>query len=173
MSPLVRSPPLRLIKQHSASTHHNEIIDIATLAVTIPHGRQLSFWGKASMFDVPVWGWIMSSSGAIPVRRSPDSTKAKAPSHGAAAAPTQSALFEATSKALHGGAAVGCFVEGTSYTEPGIVQVKDGAAWAAIEYIRWIRQHQTKSRKEILTVIPVGIVYTDKTQYRSRVSDYI
>lgn len=134
----------------------------------MPHGRHLSFWGKAALFKIPVLGWIMSSSGAIPVTRSPDRESSKTSDSGHSKIDSsQSSLFKATSIALQRGATVGCFVEGTSYTEPQIVQVKAGAAWAAIEYIRWIRQHN--SRKDILTIVPVGIVYTDKTRYRSRV----
>lgn len=119
------------------------------------------------MFNVPVLGWIMSSSGAIPVTRSPDRESKDSGSGKNSATSSQSSLFQATSRALQRGATVGCFVEGTSYTEPQIVQVKAGAAWAAIEYVRWNRQ--SNSRKDVLTIVPVGIVYTDKSRYRSRV----
>ena len=95
-------------------------------------------------------------------------------------------LFLATSRALAGlrprggllnrlvgmfpDRVVGVFPEGTSYTEPCIIQVKEGAAWVALEYSRWTRQ-SADSDGQPIKIIPVGIAYTDKTQYLSRVSD--
>ncbi len=64
---------------------------------------------------------------------------------------------------------VGVFPEGTSYTEPCIMQVKEGAAWVALEYCRWMRESGGQNGQPI-KIIPVGITYTDKTQYLSRVS---
>lgn len=94
-------------------------------------------------------------------------------------------LFLATSRALAGlrprggllnrlvgmfpDRVVGVFPEGTSYTEPHIMQVKEGAAWVALEYSRWMRESGDKNGQPI-KIIPVGIAYTDKTQYLSRVS---
>jgi hypothetical protein len=94
-------------------------------------------------------------------------------------------LFLATSRALAGlrprggllnrlvgmfpDRVVGVFPEGTSYTEPHIIQVKEGAAWVALEYARWMRENADSDGQPI-KIIPVGIAYTDKTQYLSRVS---
>jgi glycerol-3-phosphate O-acyltransferase / dihydroxyacetone phosphate acyltransferase len=64
---------------------------------------------------------------------------------------------------------VGVFPEGTSYTEPCIMQVKEGAAWVALEYSRWMRENADSDGQPI-KIVPVGIAYTDKTQYLSRVS---
>jgi len=65
---------------------------------------------------------------------------------------------------------VGLFPEGTSYTEPRIVQVKEGAAWAALEYCRWMRESADGADGQPIKIIPVGMAHTDKTQYLSRVS---
>ncbi|KIM81281.1 hypothetical protein PILCRDRAFT_89247 [Piloderma croceum F 1598] len=124
-----------------ASTHHNEIIDIAVLAITIPHRRPISFWTKSSLFEFPLAGAILSSSGAIPVTRNHSPTS----------------LFKSTSLALHRGEAIGVFPEGTSYTQPRIMQVKPGAVRAGVEFGKGV------------VVVPVAIVYTDKSRYRSRV----
>ncbi|KAL0579986.1 hypothetical protein V5O48_001989 [Marasmius crinis-equi] len=158
------------------STHHNEIIDIATLAATIPHRRHISFWAKSSMFKSLIGGSIMSSSGAIPVKRNPnrasDPTDTKTQS-------SQSDLFISTSRALSRGQVVGVFPEGTSYTQPSIVQIMSGPAWAAVEYLKWERGGASAngrnqgsdfpSRVGRLVIVPVAIVYTDKSQYLSRV----
>ncbi|THU82281.1 hypothetical protein K435DRAFT_972013 [Dendrothele bispora CBS 962.96] len=163
-----------------ASTHHNEMIDIATLAATIPHRRYLSFWAKASMFAHPVTNFVMSSVGAIPVNRNPNkepttSTSTSTSTSTASLAPSQlsqSSLFLSTSETLASNGIVGVFLEGTSYTQPKIVQVMSGAAWAAVEFLKWQHENEngngSKESKELL-VIPVGIVYTDKSRYMSRV----
>lgn len=50
------------------------------------------------------------------------------------------------------------------------MQVKDGVAWSALEYMKWNRNKaqagDTRPTQDAV-VIPVGIVYTDKSKYRS------
>ncbi|KAI0087155.1 hypothetical protein BDY19DRAFT_304741 [Irpex rosettiformis] len=158
--------------------HHNEIIDIATLTVTMPHRRCVCFWAKASMFKNPISGWILTSSGAIPVRRNPNSVAASGTNGNSndSSQPNTNAnemhmsLFRGTFEALDIGEIIGLFPEGTSYTEPQIAQIKDGASYAALEYARWQHQDSHKNKKNMeLTVVPVGIVYTNKSRYQSRV----
>lgn len=156
-------------------THHNEIIDIAALAVTVPHRRHLSFWAKSSMFANPLVGAILSSSGAIPVRRNPNSsTSSFSPDSGAGTSSTrvtspQSDLFRETSKALAAGKVIVVFPEGTSYTQPSIMQVLPGAAWAAVEYTRWAHARKKEGKQEKpIRIVPVSIVYTDKSRPLTR-----
>ena len=114
------------------------------------------------MFAHPVLRAVMTSSGSIPVQRSPD---------GPSAADVRFALLRETFRALESGEVIGVFPEGTSYTAPGIAQVKDGAARAALEYVRWARETGGgQGSKPGLRIVPVGIVYTDKSQYQSGVS---
>lgn len=49
------------------------------------------------------------------------------------------------------------------------MQVKDGVAWSTLEYMKWNRLRKEKGEKagEDAVVIPVGIVYTEKSRYRS------
>ena len=106
----------------------------------------------------PVAKYILSSAGNIPVdRKSKDRRK----------------LFQGTFDTLSEGQAVALFPEGTSYTEPHIMQVKDGAAWAALEYVKWAQENPNKVRKgaENVMIVPAAIVYTNKSKYRSQVSD--
>jgi glycerol-3-phosphate O-acyltransferase / dihydroxyacetone phosphate acyltransferase len=79
-------------------------------------------------------------------------------------------LFRGTFEALARGSAIALFPEGTSYTEPRIMQVKDGAAWAAMEYTAWAQENPGKASSLPITIIPAAIVYTDKSKYRSNVS---
>ena len=77
-------------------------------------------------------------------------------------------LFRGTFEALARGGAVALFPEGTSYTEPRIMQVKDGASWAALEYTKWTADHGIKGPE--VKIVPTAIVYTNKSKYRSDVS---
>jgi 1-acyl-sn-glycerol-3-phosphate acyltransferase len=101
--------------------------------------------------------WILLSSGNIPVDR-----KSK----------ERRVLFKGTFEALAKGEAVALFPEGTSYTETRIMQVKDGAAWAALEYTKWAQENSGKVVEQEIQIIPAAIVYTNKTKYRSCVSGF-
>ncbi|KAG6886879.1 hypothetical protein C0992_001809, partial [Termitomyces sp. T32_za158] len=127
---------------------------------TIPYRRHLSFWAKSSMFADPLARAIMLSSGAIPVKRNPNN------GNGNGVSP-QTSLFRESSMVLESGNVICVFPEGTSYTLPSIMQVLSGAAWAAVDYVKWMREKDAKSKE--LTIVPVGIVYTDKARYQSRV----
>ncbi|KAG1739316.1 hypothetical protein EDB19DRAFT_1895530 [Suillus lakei] len=128
------------------ATHHNMMIDPAILSSSFPHRRVLHYWSKASLFANPVLSWVLHSSGNIPVDR-----KSK----------NRQDLFRGTIEALSRGDAVALFPEGTSYTEPRIMQVKDGAAWAALEYTKWAAENG---------IIPAAIVYTNKSKFGEPVS---
>ena len=107
-----------------------------------------------SLFAGPVLSYVLTSAGNIPVdRKTKDRRK----------------LFAGTMEALANGAAVALFPEGTSYTEPRIMQVKDGAAWAALEYTKWSKEQGNGAQP--VRIVPTAIVYTDKSKYRSRVSN--
>jgi len=97
---------------------------------------------------------VLYSTGNIPVdRKSKD----------------RQALFRGTVDALGRGNVVALFPEGTSYTEPRIMQVKEGAAWAALEYAKWTRENLEHASQDPLTIVPCAIVYTNKSKYRSYV----
>lgn len=120
------------------------------------------------MFANPVMKTILKSSGAIPVRRNPNTAS---PTSGESSTHKEN-LFRETSNALAAGKVVGVFPEGTSYTGSSILQVMPGAAWAAVEYARSLQQ-KDKNIESGLHIVPVGIVYTDKSQYKSRVRSFV
>jgi 1-acyl-sn-glycerol-3-phosphate acyltransferase len=108
----------------------------------------------ASLFVNPVLRKVLLSTGNIPVdRKSKD----------------RQALFRGTIEALSHGNAVALFPEGTSYTSPRIMQVKEGAAWASLEYSKWAKENPGKTPQEPLMILPCAIVYTNKSKYRSYV----
>lgn len=171
------------------------------LAATMPYRRHLSFWAKSTMFANPVAGAVLTSTGAIPVRRNPNSSStatlqsSSGPSTSKLPSPpptndssSRAALFRETSKALADQQVVGVFPEGTSYTRESIAQFMPGAAWAAVEYARFMSHDQGGRPTDVigkgkgkdketnpglhtgLKIVPVSIVYTDKSRYQSRVS---
>ncbi|OCB87279.1 hypothetical protein A7U60_g5607 [Sanghuangporus baumii] len=136
------------------ATHHNMMLDPAVLSSYFPHKRILNYWTKASLFANPVLHWILLSSGNIPVTRKSKDNRV---------------LFKGTFDVLARGEAVALFPEGTSYTEPRIMQVKDGASWSALEYMKWAKENPDKTVDRPLLVVPAAIVYTNKSKYRSQV----
>lgn len=163
----------------------NGFIDPLYKAATIPHRRIIAYWTKASLFKNPISRFILSSAGSIPVERSrrpqapppPPSASSLSddPKHALDRRQDRPrgeaelrALFTATYEDLLRGGALGVFPEGTSYTMPRIVQVKEGAARAALGYLKWCGVGPGAAAGGI-QVVPVGIVYTDKSKYRSRV----
>ena len=117
--------------------------------------HHIDFILSASLFANPVVKYILTSACNIPVDRK---------------AADKRLLFRGTFRVLAEGKAVALFPEGTSYTEPHIMQVKDGAAWAALEYMKWAKENPDKAVDKELLVVPAAIVYTNKSKYRSQVS---
>ena len=121
-------------------------------ASNFPHKRILNYWSKASLFTNPVLKRVLLSTGNIPVERKSKDNRV---------------LFKGTFDVLARGEAVALFPEGTSYTEPRIMQIKDGASWSALEYLKWAAENPDKATKTELKVVPAAIVYTNKSKYRS------
>ncbi|EJU02899.1 glycerol-3-phosphate acyltransferase [Dacryopinax primogenitus] len=157
---------VRIIDEHNlprhgavivASTHHNSALDPTVLSTSYPSNRWFHYWAKSGLFSNAVLRWLMLNAGNIPVDRG-NKDKRK--------------LFQGTFDVLEQGDAVAVFPEGTSYTEPSIVQVKDGAAWCALEYTAMVRdakaQGSTKSFSPVV-IVPASVVYTNKSKYRSAV----
>ncbi|KAF8267544.1 hypothetical protein EI94DRAFT_1580688 [Lactarius quietus] len=134
------------------------MLDPVVLSSAFPRMRILHHWSKGTTSRAsanPVLRKILLST--IPVvRKSND----------------RQALLRGTIEALGHGAAVALFPEGTSYTEPRIMQVKDGAAWAALGYSKWARENPDSAADKPLVIIPWAIVYTNKSKYRSNVRPF-
>ncbi|KAJ7094994.1 hypothetical protein C8R44DRAFT_718292 [Mycena epipterygia] len=140
------------------ATHHNMVLDPVILSYAFPYGRILNYWSKASLFINPIISYLLYSSGNLPVDRKSKDRKL-----------VRKVLLKGTLEKLAKGSVVALFPEGTSYTEPRIMQIKDGAAWAALEYTKWLQETPEKKMKP-LVVVPAAIVYTNKSKYRSDVS---
>ncbi|KAI9304352.1 hypothetical protein BJ944DRAFT_266983 [Cunninghamella echinulata] len=141
-----------------AATHHNMICDPAVLSVTFPGQRRLHYWAKNTMFKNPHAKKFLENCGVVPVDRT---TKNNA------------ILYSSTFEVLRLGEAVAVFPEGTSHTLPRLGLFKDGASFAALEYANLIKHdphpNPDGSLPKQAAVIPVGIVYPEKSKYRSMV----
>lgn len=132
-----------------AATHHNMIVDPAVLSVTFPNKRRLHYWAKDSMFKSPYAAAFLHDCGVVPVDRTTKNNKQ---------------LYASTFEVLKLGEAVAVFPEGTSHTLPRLGTFKDGTSFAALEYAK---MNYEEGKKLFAPVVPVGIVYPEKSKYRS------
>jgi hypothetical protein len=66
---------------------------------------------------------------------------------------------------------------GTSHSQSRLLELKDGASWAALEYAALVSDLESKSGDikkqsdipEMAVIIPVGLIYVQKSKYRSSV----
>ncbi|PWY97810.1 hypothetical protein BCV70DRAFT_166328 [Testicularia cyperi] len=153
------------------ANHSNTILDVAMLASNMPERRPLHFWAKSGFFKSPITRFILTSSGNIKVDRRNKNNQS---------------LFQGTFEAMKAGGAIALFPEGGSYTIPALANLKMGAAWAALEYSRYLQiqatQHQlqdddsddpssgTDQRrpKTDLKILPAAVIFDDKSIFRSR-----
>ncbi|KAI9490434.1 hypothetical protein BDB00DRAFT_837821 [Zychaea mexicana] len=139
-----------------AATHHNMIVDPAILSVTFPEQRRLHYWAKDSMFKNSYAAKFFDNCGVVPVDRK---TKNNAQ------------LYAATYRVMRLGESIAVFPEGTSHTLPRLGTFKDGTSFAALEYAKLLeedpRPNPDGSLPRRANIVPVGIVYPEKSKYRS------
>ncbi|KAI8054319.1 hypothetical protein BDF22DRAFT_775092 [Syncephalis plumigaleata] len=139
-----------------AATHANMIIDPLVLGLSMPYKRQLHFWAKSSLFANKLAGSLLHELGAVPVdRRSKNNTD----------------LFAGTLATLRNNGVMAIFPEGTSYTLPHIMELRDGLSWAskgvALEHA--LEMEEAGKAKNTASIIPSGITYVHKQKWRSMV----
>ena len=130
------------------ANHPNSLLD--PVLVSAAARRPVRFLAKAPLFTDRKVGWAVRASGAIPVYRRVDNPEAMGGNVD---------TFRAAHAALAEGAAIGIFPEGLSHSEPGITQLKTGAARIALGTLA---QHP-----EPFPIVPVGLVFRRKDVFRS------
>lgn len=128
--------------------HPNGLLDPLFLAAVAR--RPIRFLAKAPLFSNPWTSWAVRAVGAIPVYR---------PSDNPALVHQNASMFRAAHDALRAGAAVGIFPEGMSHDAPSLVPLRTGAARIAL-----------RARSQLggaFPVIPVGLVFRNKEEFRS------
>lgn len=137
--------------------HPNELMDALFAGLIAP--RQLTFTGKATLFEHPIANAFLRYMRVVPLRRSQDERAAVGTS--SADASRNADAFAAIHAALAAGQMVLIFPEGRSWDEPRLAPIKTGAARIALS-ARDAGVHG-------VTVVPVGINYEQKDGLRSRV----
>ena len=127
-------PPIRLLFKYDIQgslpqtgpyiltpNHYSDIDPVVTGYGVWRLGRAPRFMAKASLFKIPVVGWLLHKSGQIPVERA--RTRAKAET------------MNAANKIIELGGAVIVYPEGTLTREPGMwpMRGKTGAARLALQ----------------------------------------
>ncbi|RKG95494.1 acyltransferase, partial [Corallococcus praedator] len=129
--------------------HPNGLIDPAL--VFILTRRKVTFLAKAPLFKLPVIGWLLKGLDALPVYRKQDDPAQMGRNEG---------TLDAAKGALVQGRAITIFPEGKSHSEPGLAELKTGAARIALNAAR---------EGAPVRIVPVGLTYAEKNVFRSEV----
>ena len=130
-----------------AANHPNGLIDPLVLLCFAP--RRISFLAKAPLFRMPLVGWFARAFGSIPVYRQQDGE----------ATSRNRETFTLARFLLSSGGAIAIFPEGTTHSEPRLLELKTGAARIALGC----------SMETAVNIVPVGLFYTAKQSFRSSV----
>ncbi|HYN85893.1 MAG TPA: lysophospholipid acyltransferase family protein [Pyrinomonadaceae bacterium] len=130
--------------------HPNGLIDPSFLLCFAP--RPVSFLAKSTLFKMPVIGWLVRAMDAIPVYRRQD--------EGADVSRNRE-TFERAAELLRAGGTIGICPEGVSHNETKLQPLKTGAARIALGAA------SSAGEPLALKIVPAGLYYTAKTNFRS------
>jgi glycerol-3-phosphate O-acyltransferase/dihydroxyacetone phosphate acyltransferase len=130
--------------------HPNSLVD--PLVIGIASGRPVRFMAKAPLFKTPVLGPIMYGLGMIPTYRGSDDSKQVR---------RNLESLDSSIQFLVEGHAVGIFPEGKSHDAVQVEMVRSGVARIAVQVVE-------RGAGE-LVVVPLGLNYERKEQFRSSV----
>lgn len=140
------------------ANHPNALMDPMLVATSLP--RRVTFTGKATLFDKPLLPLFLRALGFVPLRRASDEAARRAA--GGAPDPGRNAdAFRAIVAALADRRAVLIFPEGKSHDEPQMSPLRTGAARMALQ--------AREAGITDLAILPVGLVFEDKAEPRTRV----
>ncbi|MSU57507.1 MAG: hypothetical protein EXS35_04895 [Pedosphaera sp.] len=131
------------------ANHPNSLVDPAVIGYAAQ--RPVHFFAKAPLFDVPVFGALMSALGMVPAYRGQDDK---------ASVRKNLETLDAGAAYLKRGEAVGIFPEGKSHDREGVEQVRTGAARIAAS-----AAHGGAD----FVIVPLGLNYERKERFRSSV----
>src|SRR5882672_5795393 len=129
--------------------HPNALVDPVFLLCLAP--RRVSFLAKAPLFRMPVIGYLVSSLDSLPVYRRQDEGEDVA---------KNTETFVAARKLLAKGGTIGICPEGVAHDEPGLRPIKTGTARISLAAV-------STGEVSNLKIVPAGLYYTSKTNFRS------
>ncbi len=132
------------------ANHVNFLVDPMVLMAIVP--RPLHFLAKAPLFRIPIVGRLLHEIGALPIQRKADKGSDMR---------RNKETFKACEHALLDDKAIALFPEGLSHDEAHLMPMRTGAARIA---------GRALVRGVSLSVIPVGLLYTEKVAFRSEMT---
>lgn len=132
--------------------HPNGLIDAALVFVALP--RKVSFLAKSTIFKMPVLGFLAKAVEALPVYRQSDAKEDMAKNQ---------ETFRCCRELLKKSGAIAIFPEGISHNETKLQPLKTGAARIALGAVSVGENPNAVD----LHIVPVGLYYTNKTDFRS------
>ena len=141
--PAIPAGPVLLV-----ANHPNSLLD-PTLVIAAG-SRPVRFLAKAPLFRDRKIGWLVKAAGAIPVYRKADDPSQMSKNED---------VFREVIDVLRSGAVVGIFPEGISHSDPGIAQLKTGAARIALGAAAQLGY--------AISIVPVGLSFRAKEIFRS------
>ena len=137
--------------------HGNSLGDAVVLMRSMP--RQIRFCAKASLWNVPVFGNLVTMSGAVPVYRTRE--------YGQDARKKNEVMYKAVYETLARGDMIGIAPEGTSRFLPFMARLKSGPARIALGAVR---RNLVNDPNFCVKICPCGIAYTHREKFRSDVA---
>jgi 1-acyl-sn-glycerol-3-phosphate acyltransferase len=137
--------------------HPNGLIDPALAYCALP--RRVSFLAKSTLFRMPVMGFLMRTTEALPLYRRVDEGEDMRQNQ---------RTFAACHELLRQGRCIALFPEGLSHSATRLMPVKTGAARIALGAISIPEEDEERiDDLPALRIVPVGLYYTSKTSFRS------
>jgi 1-acyl-sn-glycerol-3-phosphate acyltransferase len=140
------------------SWHPNGIIDGGVLLSHFP--RPIVVGARSGLFKWPLLGWILRRLNAVPIYRRQDMKQTASNSDRQSA---NRQAIDALAQAIANGGCSALFPEGTSHDEPHLHEFRTGAA-----YLYYRAVELTAEGAPPPVVVPVGLHYSDKTLFGSR-----
>jgi 1-acyl-sn-glycerol-3-phosphate acyltransferase len=134
------------------SNHPNDKLDALVLGRTVP--KRINFLAAGFLFKNKILGWIMRSTGTIPVYRKHENEDAEERNVDS---------FTACFDVLKNKGAIGVFPEGLTHLDRQVKKVKTGTARIAIEA-------EVRNNWQLgLKIVPVGLNYYHPTKIRGKI----
>jgi 1-acyl-sn-glycerol-3-phosphate acyltransferase len=132
------------------ANHSNSLLDAVIVGITAR--RPVRFMAKATLFDQPIFGTLLSSLGMVPAYRGMDDTRQVR---------RNLESLDIGARVLLDGQAMGIFPEGMSTDRAHLEKVRTGAARMAFQAL--------EGGAEEVRIVPIGICYQRKEAFRSAV----
>jgi 1-acyl-sn-glycerol-3-phosphate acyltransferase len=141
------------------ANHYNGLVDGLVLIAVL--GRYPRFLGKSTLWKIAPIRPLLALAGVIPIYRAADVRRGPGGASGTERAKRNEESFARCRQLLASGAMVAVFPEGISHDEPRVQELRTGAARIALGAAG-------DDGTPGVVIVPAGLVYDDKSRFRSR-----